>query len=168
MQWMQRWYTLIYPRRCFTFRHSWSSSWQLRSSRCIEGMISHGTIPWVSWQWEFFDLCNVDGILSHGTWVVPGVSWQWEFFDLCNVDGMLSHRTIPWVNWKWADNGLCHDPVGFSQGIAISCHSRECVTRFSTSIFFHDSNPLCPLLNRHKYFWIQFCFCRDIISQSLK
>ena len=29
---------------------------------------------------------------------------------------------------------------------------KECVTRFSTSIFFHDSNPSGPLINSLKYF----------------
>ena len=37
---------------------------------------------------------------------------------------------------------------------------RECVTRFSTSIFFHDSNPSRLLMNRLKYFRIQFRFAK--------
>ena len=36
------------------------------------------------------------------------------------------------------------------------------VTRFSTSRFFHDSNPSGPLINRPKYFRIQLRFCQDI------
>ena len=42
----------------------------------------------------------------------------------------------------------------------------ECVTRFSTSTFFHDSNPSGPLINRLKYFRIWFR--KDIWSQSSK
>ena len=38
----------------------------------------------------------------------------------------------------------------------------ECVTRFSTSSFFHDSKPSGPLINRLKYFRIRFRFRRDI------
>ena len=32
----------------------------------------------------------------------------------------------------------------------------ECVTRFQTSSFFHDSNPSGPMINKLKYFRIQF------------
>ena len=39
---------------------------------------------------------------------------------------------------------------------------RECVTRFLTSINFHDSNPSRPLMNRLKYFQIRFQFRWDI------
>ena len=39
---------------------------------------------------------------------------------------------------------------------------RECVTRFLTSLFFHDSNPSGPLINRAKYFRIRFWFRQDI------
>ena len=31
---------------------------------------------------------------------------------------------------------------------------------------FYDSNPSGPLINKLKYFWIQFRFCRDIWSQG--
>ena len=34
--------------------------------------------------------------------------------------------------------------------------------------FFHDSNPVGPLINRVKYFKIRFRFWRDIRSQNLK
>ena len=44
--------------------------------------------------------------------------------------------------------------------------SRECVTRFSTSSFIHDSNPSGQLINRLKYFRIWFRYPRDILSQS--
>ena len=39
---------------------------------------------------------------------------------------------------------------------------RECVMRFLTSIFFHDSNPSRPLIYRLKYFQILFQLRRDI------
>ena len=40
--------------------------------------------------------------------------------------------------------------------ICVQCTSKECVTRFSTSSFFHDSNPSGPLLNRLKMFEFDF------------
>ena len=44
----------------------------------------------------------------------------------------------------------------------------ECVTRFSTSFFWHDLNPSGPLIDRLKYFQILFWFHWNIRSQSLK
>ena len=41
---------------------------------------------------------------------------------------------------------------------------RECVTRFSTSIIFHDTNPSIALINRPKYFRIPCQIRRDIRS----
>ena len=56
-----------------------------------------------------------------------------------------------------AENGF---PLG--QCTLYSIVHRLCVTRFSTSSFFHDSNPSGSLINRLKYFLIRFRFRRDI------
>ena len=44
----------------------------------------------------------------------------------------------------------------------------ECVTKFLTSIFFHDSNPPELVINRLKYFRIKFRFPQEIRSQNSK
>ena len=41
-------------------------------------------------------------------------------------------------------------------------HYRGSVTRFSTSIFFHQSNPSGPLINRLNWFFLKIRFGEDI------
>ena len=53
--------------------------------------------------------------------------------------------------------------------LVVSLIWRECVTRFSTFRFFHDSNSSVPVINRLKYFWILFPFRQDIrIKKTLR
>ena len=93
----------------------------------------------------------------------------WECGSIPGLSGHHHHQLLynPWCNVPQA--ALCvlvsaHRTDRNSNQITVSLTGSA--SRDTQPLFFHDSNPSWPLINRLRYFQIQFRFCRDTWSQS--